>query len=133
MALSHCFAFSCGRFGAQHAIITPPLLQHVLCLMTDSRVRHVRRSRKKGHSGRAGWRLTHASSIKRIQPDQVARQLRATIVPRDNSGIESALSPLSSSLFAFLPPFFFTDNKSTFFYFFFHCTPKLVAWAGPRS
>lgn len=57
-------------------------------------------------------------TIKRIQPDQVARQLRATIVPRDNSGIESALSPLSSSLFAFLPPFFFTDNKSTILYFF---------------
>lgn len=63
--------------------------------------------RDKGHSGSARWRVTHASSIKRIQPDQVARQLRAPIVPRDNSGTESALSPLSSSPFVFLSPSFF--------------------------
>lgn len=71
-------------------------------------------SRNKGYSESARWRVTHASSIKRIQPDQVARQLRATIVPGDNPRTESALSPLSLSFFAFLPPFF-TDNKSTFF------------------
>lgn len=58
-------------------------------------------------------RVTHASSIKRIQGDQVARQLRATIVPGDNSASKSALSPLSLSLFVFLSPFFFkTRNKS---------------------
>ena len=49
-------------------------------------------------------RVTHALSIKRIEGDQVARRLRATIVRRDNSGPESALSSLSLCLFRFLSP-----------------------------
>lgn len=49
-------------------------------------------------------RVTHALSIKRIEGDQVARQLRATIVPPDNSSPESALSSLSLCFFCFLSP-----------------------------
>lgn len=49
-------------------------------------------------------RVSHALSIKRIEGDHVARQLRATIVWRDNSGPESALSSLSLCLFHFLSP-----------------------------
>ena len=44
-------------------------------------------------------RVTHALSIKRIEGDQVARRLRATIVWKDNSGPKSALSSLSLPLF----------------------------------
>lgn len=47
-------------------------------------------------------RVTHALSIKRIEGDQVARQLRAAIVCRDNSGPQSALSSLSPCLFLHL-------------------------------
>lgn len=49
-------------------------------------------------------RVTHALSIKRIEGDQVARQLRATIVPCDNSSPASTISSLSLCLFLSFPP-----------------------------
>lgn len=52
-------------------------------------------------------RVTHASSIKRMEGDQVARQLRAAIVRGDNSGPESALSSLLFSFLVFRPVSFY--------------------------
>lgn len=52
-------------------------------------------------------RVTHASPTKRMEGDQVARQLRATIVRGDNSGPESALSSLLFSFLVFRPVSFY--------------------------
>lgn len=52
-------------------------------------------------------RVTHALYIERIESDQVARQLRATIVQRDNSGLESALFS-----FSFFPCVFHTNTHT---------------------
>lgn len=81
-------------------------------------------------------RVTHALSIKRIEGDQVARQLRATIVWRDNSGPESALSSLSLCFFCFLSPSLsHTHYKCTFGLPLSNPPqpPFSLAWAGTRS
>lgn len=82
-------------------------------------------------------RVTHALSIKRIEGDQVARQLRAAIVCGDNGGPQSALSSFSPHLFLHLS-FTHTHYACTF------CltsppplppaslSPRLGAWAGTR-
>lgn len=86
-------------------------------------------------------RVTHASSIKRMEGDQVARQLRAAIVCGDKSGPESALSSLFFFFLVFLPGLFLHlcySPTHTQMYFFWsrHAPPapplnhSLGLWAG---
>lgn len=84
-------------------------------------------------------RVTHASSIKRMEGDQVARQLRAAIVHEDKSGLESAPSSPFFYFLVFLPSLFLhlhfslTHTNVLFFWSRHPPLPQTSAWVFGRE